>query len=186
MELNNLILLYLSLNTKLKNFDFIKIIECVKQLNRLSKQPCPVALVKIYTTRVHVRPWRFPIVSSIRKSKYFSISVDSTPDEGHIDQLTIVFWFMEGPNPVERFLKFLPNQGHKAQEMFDGIMQVLEECNLDIKNCRGQSYDNASAMSGKYNGLQSKIIAENSLATYAAHSLNLVGKAAAECCSFTI
>jgi len=129
------------------------------------------------------------IVSSIRKSKYFSISVDSTPDEDHVDQLTIVFRFMEGPNPVERFLKFLPNQGHKAQEMFDGIMQVLEECNLDIKNCRGQSYDNASAMSGKYNGLQSKIIAENSLATWvpcAAHSLNLVGKAAAECCSFTI
>ncbi|KAE9523745.1 hypothetical protein AGLY_015805 [Aphis glycines] len=129
------------------------------------------------------------IVSSIRKSKYFSIAVDSTPDEGHVDQLTIVFRFMEGPNPVERFLKFLPNQGHNAQKMFEGIMQVLEEFNLDIKNCRGQSYDNASAMSGKYNGLQSKIIAENSLATWvpcAAHSLNLVGKAAAECCSFTI
>lgn len=129
------------------------------------------------------------IISRIKISKYYSISIDSTPDEGHVDQLTIIFRFMEGPNPVERFLKFLPIQGHNAQKMFDGIMKVFEECNLDIKNCRGQSYDNASAMSGKYNGLQSKIIAENSLAMWvpcAAHSLNLVGKAAAERCSFTI
>lgn len=129
------------------------------------------------------------IISRIKKSKYYSISIDSTPDEGHVDQLTIIFRFMEGPNPVERFLNFLPNQGHKAQEIFDGIMKFFVECNLDIKNCRGQSYDNASTMSGKYNGLQSKIIAENSLATWvpcAAHSLNLVGKAAAECCYFAI
>lgn len=44
-------------------------------------------------------------------------------------------------------------------------------------------------MSGKYNGLQSKIIAVNKLAKRvpcASHSLNLVGKVAAECCSSAI
>ncbi|VVC33884.1 Ribonuclease H-like domain,Domain of unknown function DUF4371 [Cinara cedri] len=113
----------------------------------------------------------------------------STPDEGHVDQLTVVFRFMEGSKPVERFLKFLPNQGHKPQDMFNSIMKVLENNAIEINNCRGQSYDNASAMSGKYNGLQSKIIAVNKLATWvpcAAHSLNLVGKVAAECCSSAI
>ncbi|XP_042237682.1 uncharacterized protein LOC121876549 [Homarus americanus] len=30
------------------------------------------------------------IVSRIRQSKYFSVSVDSTPDEAHIDQLTVI------------------------------------------------------------------------------------------------
>lgn len=49
--------------------------------------------------------------------------------------------------------------------MFDGIIKVLQKCNLDIKNCQSQSYDYALTTSGKYNGLQSKIIAENSLAT---------------------
>jgi len=29
--------------------------------------------------------------------------------------------------------------------------------NIDIKNCRGQAYDNVSNMSGMYNGLQSRI-----------------------------
>lgn len=40
-------------------------------------------------------------------------------------------------------------------------------------------------MSGKYNGLQSKVLENNKLASWipcATHSLNLVGKAAAECC----
>ena len=42
-------------------------------------------------------------------------------------------------------------------------------------------------MSGRYNGLQAMVAAENDLATLitcAGHSLNLAGKAAAECCGF--
>ena len=32
---------------------------------------------------------------SFKKSKYFSVSVDSTPDEAHIDQLTIIIRYMD-------------------------------------------------------------------------------------------
>lgn len=129
------------------------------------------------------------ILSRIKLSKYFSISLDSTSDEGHIDQLTLVFRYIEGDTPVERFLVFMPNQGHKAQNMYDSLVEFLNKYNIDIKYCRGQSYDNASAMSGKYNGLQSKILENNKLAAWipcTAHSLNLVGKAAAECCSAAV
>ena len=55
---------------------------------------------------------------------------------------------------------------------------------INIKNCRGQNYDNASNMSGKYNGMQAHIKNHNPLAMWipcAAHSLNLVGKYAVEC-----
>ncbi|XP_050535007.1 uncharacterized protein LOC126902026 [Daktulosphaira vitifoliae] len=110
------------------------------------------------------------IISRIKLSKYFSISLDSTPDEGHIDQLTLVFRYLERDTPVERFLVFMLNQGHKAQDI-------------------GQSYDNASAMSKKYNGLQSKVLENNKLASWipcATHSLNLVGKAATECCTAAV
>ncbi|KAL4103474.1 hypothetical protein QTP88_018850 [Uroleucon formosanum] len=85
----------------------------------------------------------------------------TTPDEGYIDQPIVVFRFMEGSKPVENFFKFLPYQGHKTQDMFNSIMKVLENNGIEINNCRSQSYDNESAMSGKYNGLQSKIIAVN-------------------------
>ncbi|XP_055903949.1 uncharacterized protein LOC129939810 [Eupeodes corollae] len=50
-------------------------------------------------------------------------------------------------------------------------------------NCRGQSYDNASNMSGIYLGLQTRIKTINPSADYvhcAAHSLNLVGSCAVE------
>ncbi|XP_050061579.1 uncharacterized protein LOC126551671 [Aphis gossypii] len=103
-------------------------------------------------------------------TNYLSSTIYSTPDEGHIDQLTLIFRYIEKDTPVERFLVFMPNQGHKAQDI-------------------GQSYDNASAMSGKYNGLQSKILKNNKLASWipcATHSLNLVGKAAAECCTAAV
>lgn len=39
------------------------------------------------------------IISRIKLSKYFSISLDSTPDEGHIDQLTLVFRYIKRDTP---------------------------------------------------------------------------------------
>ena len=125
------------------------------------------------------------IVSRVKTSKYYSISLDSTPDASHVDQLTLVLRYMENDGPVERFVTFMANRGHSAQEMLDALMGFLQEYELELTNCRGQSYDNASAMSGKYNGLQAKVMEKNSLAAWipcAAHSLNLVGKSAAECC----
>ena len=123
------------------------------------------------------------IGSRIKRSRYYSVTLDSTPDEGHMDQLTLVFRFMENATPVERFVTVMPNQGHKAEEMFDGLMTFLDTHGIDIKHCRGQPYDNASVMSGRYNGLQAKVAARNNLAAWihcAGHSLNLVVKAAAE------
>ena len=55
------------------------------------------------------------IVSRIKRSRYYSVTLDSTPVEGHVDQLTLVFRFMENTTPVERFVTFMPNQGHKAE-----------------------------------------------------------------------
>ncbi|GBP11401.1 hypothetical protein EVAR_92913_1 [Eumeta japonica] len=55
---------------------------------------------------------------------------------------------------------------------------------IPIKDCRGQSYDNASNMSGKYSGLQTRIKEKCEFATFvpcAGHSLNLVGVHAAGC-----
>ena len=65
---------------------------------------------------------------------------------------------MENTTPVERFVTFMPNQGHKAQEMYDGLTKFLTLHGIDMQNCRGQTYDNASAMSGRYNGLQAKVL----------------------------
>ena len=81
--------------------------------------------------------------------KILFISLNSTVDEGHVDQLTQVFRYMEHGTPVKRFVKFLSNQGHEAQEMFDGLVKFLADHSIEIQNCGRKSYDNASAMSGR-------------------------------------
>lgn len=104
------------------------------------------------------------IIGRIKEAKYFSISVDSSPDEAHIDQLTVVIKYMEGSSPVERFLTFIPNCGHTGKQMTDSLLNFLEQHGLDISNCRGQSYDNAVNMSGRYKGMQALILQKNRFA----------------------
>ncbi|GBP90079.1 Zinc finger MYM-type protein 1 [Eumeta japonica] len=105
----------------------------------------------------------------------------------HVDQLTLVIrYVLESGEPCERFLKFLPSVGHKADEMFSDIISELETLGINIQDCRGLSYDNAANMSGLYNGLQAKIRNQAPFALYvpcSAHCLNLVAIAAAESCS---
>jgi len=127
------------------------------------------------------------IINEIKNAKYFSIVVDSTPDISHTDQLACIFRYVKtNGEPVERFLQFITNSGHKSEDLADAIFMVIGENELDIKNCRGQSYDNASNMSGVYSGLQARIKGACPYAIFvpcAAHSLNLVGEYAANCCT---
>lgn len=90
---------------------------------------------------------------------------------------------MKDGNAVERFLKFVPNIGHKSEDMKNAVVDTLAEFTLDLQDCRGQSYDTAANMSGCYSGLRTRITALNPLAIYvpcAAHSLNLVGSSCVE------
>ena len=86
---------------------------------------------------------------------------------------------------TERFLKFIPIENHKAESLYQDVLNILNEMSLSPENIRGQSYDNAANMAGKYAGLQAKMREMNPLAEYipcAAHSLNLVGVASVNCC----
>jgi len=127
------------------------------------------------------------IKDEISKSRYFSVSVDSTPDIAHTDQLTIILRYvnMTDHKPVERFLTFISISSHTGQNLADTLLQYLKDHDIDFDNCRGQMYDNASNMSGKYNGMQQILKNKNSLVDYipcVGHSLNLVGQSAVDCC----
>ncbi|KAE9542493.1 hypothetical protein AGLY_003354 [Aphis glycines] len=125
------------------------------------------------------------IIVQVKTRKYFSLIIDSTPDISKTDQLTIdLRYVMLDGTPVERFIGFLPSVGHKGKDMTKAVIEKLSIMNIDIKNCRGQAYDNASNMSGMFNGLQSQIKQYSSNAEFipcSTHSLNLVGSNAAEC-----
>ncbi|KAJ8868967.1 hypothetical protein PR048_030508 [Dryococelus australis] len=61
---------------------------------------------------------------------------------------------------------FMPNQGHKAIEMFQSLSKFWKQNDIDIKSCHVQSYDSASSMSRKNNGLQVSVLAKNSSAVW--------------------
>ena len=69
-------------------------------------------------------------------------NIDSTPDVSHTDQLAVIVHCVLDSSPVEWFLKFLLLTSHKGKDMADLVLEVLNKSNIDVINCRGQSYDN--------------------------------------------
>lgn len=151
----------------------------------LSKTVCD-ELIDLMSDKVHK-----VIVEEIQSAGYFSLSVDSTPDLSHTDQLSIILRYVSPSDgkPVERFLTFLNLKSHTGEEMANLVLSYLEGCKIDIAKCRGQSYDNAANMSGRYKGMQQKILEHNKYAAFipcAAHTLNLIGRSAVDCCTIAV
>jgi len=91
---------------------------------------------------------RTMIIDQLKKAGYFSISVDSTPDITHMDQLTIILRYVNNDGPVERFITFIHITSHTGANLALCLLNFLKENDINIENCRRQSYDNASNMSG--------------------------------------
>lgn len=71
------------------------------------------------------------IIQEVIASRYFSISVDSTPDISHIDQLSFCILYVNNKGePVVRFLCFLDQIGHKAEDLENAIFSVLKKYDL--------------------------------------------------------
>jgi len=103
------------------------------------------------------------ITSEINAAIHYPVSIDSTADASKIDRISVIIWHIPQPEgaappmsaaPKERFLKFLSTNGQSAKELYESLSSFLAPAGINIKNCRGQSYDNASNMSGKYEGVQ--------------------------------
>nr|CAI5822824.1 unnamed protein product [Callosobruchus analis] len=77
------------------------------------------------------------IIDDIKKSKYFGIMFDSTPDESHTDQMSEIIRYVhveEGAVEVrESFLGFFSMSGKTANDMGNDILKQLEKDGLDIQ-----------------------------------------------------
>ena len=142
-------------------------------------------LIELIAKKVHS-----VIFDEVNAAGYFSLSVDSSPDVSHVDQLSVVLRYLQDGQPVEQFITFLELQNHTGEAMAHQVLKYLsDKCKVDFAKCRGQSYDNAANVSGRYNGMQQKLLEANKFAIYvpcAAHSLNLVGRSAVNCCQSAV
>ena len=89
------------------------------------------------------------IINEIRSAKYFSTSVDSALLYTY-RSATVIIRYVVNSKPVEQFITFIPMFSHTGAEIAEMILTFLKDNHINVENCRGQSYDNASNMSGKY------------------------------------
>ena len=61
------------------------------------------------------------IIEEIKTAKYYSISVDSTPDISNSNKVCCIFRYVLASQPVERFVQFIEMKCHGAAELENSI-----------------------------------------------------------------
>ena len=124
------------------------------------------------------------LLQDIRKSKYYGILLDSTPDLGHREQLSQIIRFVDVNFQTkqvtikESFLGYIEIHSKDAASLEKVIIERLKSDAISLADCRAQCYDNAAMMAGHISGLQQRICDRNNRALFVNcdnHSLNLAG-----------
>jgi hypothetical protein len=120
---------------------------------------------------------RNEIIKEMKVAKYFSILADEATDYAGLEQVSIVFRFVDKDKQIrEEFLDFLTVKRITGELISSALLARIQEMGLDIAFCRGQGYDGASNMSSSNVGVQARIRQVSPLALYShcqSHRLNL-------------
>lgn len=118
------------------------------------------------------------LISEIKDAFCYSIVLDETQDVSNREQVSVCFRIVDNNfNISEHFLGFFETPFTDAQTLFNLVINVLSQFDIDISKCRGQCYDGAANVSGHITGLQRRIIDVEPRAIFVhctAHTLNLV------------
>ena len=128
------------------------------------------------------------IISEIKKAKYFTLMLDSTPDVSREDQIAEILRYVhinenKDVEIKEVFLGFFQVSEKNAASLVKSVIEKLSDDGIDLNDCRGQAYDKAAVMSGVRTGVQKRILEINPQAQFINcenHSLNLACVHAAE------
>ena len=120
-------------------------------------------------------------LQQLKLAKYFSIILDCTPDMSHHEQMSVILRYVlcneEAAVVKETFFGYLRISDSTGKGLLDAFLEKATELQLELFDCRGQSYDNGANMKGKHSGVQARMLDINPKAVYvpcANHTLNLV------------
>jgi hypothetical protein len=110
------------------------------------------------------------------RKTYFALIVDETTDMATKEQVSVCLRTVDEQFNIEDSVGFYQTSSTTSEVLFRIIKDVLLRLDLKLSKCRGQTYDDAAAMSGVNTGVATRILAEEKRALNTkclAHSLNL-------------
>ena len=117
------------------------------------------------------------IVEEVRKSGCYGLICDETTDISRQEQLSICLRYVDETVTVhERFLGFWPVKETDGESLHNFLKDVLKELGIPVCMMRAQCYDGAANMRGRYKGVSTRFLQDESRAIYIhchAHVLNL-------------
>lgn len=116
------------------------------------------------------------LVDMVNSAECFTVLADETTDISTTEQFSIGVRYIFENKIREDFLQFVVVSDVTGKNLANVLLSSLEKFGVKVQYLRGQGYDGASAMSGKFNGVQAHVHKTHPCALYvhcAAHSLNL-------------
>lgn len=107
---------------------------------------------------------------------YFAIEADEIRDISNLEQLGIAVRYIKNNCAVERILQYVDCESTTGEHICNAIVKCLQDCGLEVKMCRAQTYDGAGNMSGRLKGCRTLFLNFAPRAHYfhcASHILNL-------------
>ncbi|XP_015374797.1 PREDICTED: uncharacterized protein LOC107169544 [Diuraphis noxia] len=117
------------------------------------------------------------ISDELQKSQYFSIIVDEKKDISKIEQISVVIRYFLNGVIYERFMGYRAAESLCAKSLHVYIKEIIANGDIDVMKCVSQTYDGASVMSERLNGVQALFREEVPQAIYVHcynHRLNLI------------
>ena len=122
------------------------------------------------------------IVDKCNASNFFALIADETTDTSTREQVSVCLRYIQrdsfsGDVSIkEDFLEFAMATKTTGEHLAELLIETLQSACVNIAKMRVQGYDGAANMSGKYNGVQARILNTIQGATYVhckSHCLNL-------------
>jgi hypothetical protein len=127
------------------------------------------------------------LVTRVNAARCFTVLADETTDVSGTEQFSLCVRYVDDTDSTckirEDFLQFVPIFDVTGKGLAKVILDSLRSFGINTSHLRGQGYDGAAAMSGRFNGVQAFIKEQHPQAVYvhcSAHSLNL---AVSDACS---
>lgn len=118
------------------------------------------------------------IINKCNQAPFFGFMADEATDSATMEQMALCLRYFDSDSKdvEENFIGFAQCESTSGESLSEAFLTQLRNSGVNLEKLRGQGYDGASNMSGKFRGVQARIREVQPQALYThcrAHCLNL-------------